>query len=63
MLFRVVQDRVRALAQQADLDNDDELTLEDSKLALSKVTPALREHPAMAAGFAGGFVAALGTTR
>ena len=40
--------------KKADLDGDGELTLEDSKLASSKVTPFVKRRPILSGGFATG---------
>ena len=51
---------MRRLFAQADLDGDGELTLEDSKLASSKVTPFVKRRPILSGGFATGFALGYG---
>ena len=46
--------------KKADLDGDGELTLEDSKLASSKVTPFVKRRPILSGGFATGFALGYG---
>ena len=58
-----VNKQLRGLARVADVDEDGELTLEDSKLAYSRVAPQVRRHPALAVGMVGGFLAGYGVTR
>ena len=45
---------------ELDLDGDGELTLEDSKLASSKVTPFVKRRPILSGGFATGFALGYG---
>ena len=58
--WRLMKSQVRKLLMIADVDEDGELTMEDSKLAYSRVAPHARRHPALAAGLATGFIAAYG---
>ena len=48
------------MRKKADLDGDGELTLEDSKLASSKVTPFVKRRPILSGGFATGFALGYG---
>ena len=57
-IAQLITVRVREHARVADLDGDGELTLEDSKLGLSRVAPYVRRHPGLTGGFAGGFILA-----
>ena len=57
-IAQLITSQVRAHAAVADLDGDGEITLEDSKLCLSRVTPYVRRHPGLTGGFAGGFILA-----
>ena len=47
----------------ADLDEDGELTLEDSRIAYSRVAPVVRRHAALSSGAIGGFAAVYGAMR
>ena len=57
-IAQLVTSHVSKHAAVADLDGDGELTLEDSKLGLSRVAPYVRRHPGLTGGFAGGFILA-----
>ena len=63
ILIRVLQQKLVVLRGQFDLDKDGELTLEDSRLAYSRVVPLVRRHTALSGGFVGGFVGAMGALR
>lgn len=52
----VLGSQVVRLASKADLDGDGSVTVADSKLAMSRVSPYVKRHPGLAAGLAGGFV-------
>ena len=54
---RVVRSKLKQAAELSDVDGDGELTVEDSRIAYSKVAPVVQRHPAMATGLVGGFVA------
>ena len=53
----VVRSKFQQAATHADVDGDGEITVEDSKLAYSKVAPLVQRHPALTSGVVGGFVA------
>merc|ERR1712196_256434 len=55
-LVQAARAQAYRLLHKADLDDDGELTLEDSKLAASRVAPAVRRHPGLAGGLAAGFL-------
>ena len=57
-IAQLVTSQVSKHAAVADLDGDGEITLEDSKLGLSRVAPYVRRHPGLTGGFAGGFILA-----
>ena len=57
-IAQLITSQVSKHAAVADLDGDGELTLEDSKLGLSRVAPYVRRHPGLTGGFAGGFILA-----
>mgnify|MGYP006137558697 CR=1 FL=1 len=52
----ILGSQVVRLANTADLDGDGSVTVEDSKLAISRVTPYVQRHPGLTAGLASGFV-------
>jgi len=55
-IWRALQHQMRRLTRQIDMDGDGEITIEDTKIAYSKVAPAASKHPAMAGGLVGGFL-------
>lgn len=54
---RVVRSKFQQAASHADVDGDGEITVEDSRVAYSKVVPHVRRHPALTGGLVGGFIA------
>ena len=62
-ILRVAHARVREVIMLADLDEDEKLTLEDSRIAQSRISPLLKERPAMVSGLVGGFMATFGSFR
>ena len=54
----VAAGQLQSLAKQVDLDGDGVLTVEDSKIATSRIAPVVKQYPGLAGGFATGFVAA-----
>ena len=61
--LRFVQGKLAFLARKADLDEDGELTFEDSSIAYSRVAPLVRRHTALTGGLVGGFVTAYSAMR
>ena len=57
-IAQLVTSQVRAHAAAADLDGDGEITLEDSKLGMSRMAPYVRRHPGLTGGLAAGFLVA-----
>lgn len=58
-----VQNKLQDAAGAADLDEDGELTIEDSRVAYSKVAPLIRKHAALSTGVVGGFAIVYGSMR
>ena len=54
-LIRLLSAKVQEAAHLADMDDDGELTAEDSRIAYSKIAPSIRSHPALSAGAVMGF--------
>eukprot|EP00322_Chrysochromulina_rotalis_P025377 CAMPEP_0115866542 /NCGR_PEP_ID=MMETSP0287-20121206/20303_1 /TAXON_ID=412157 /ORGANISM="Chrysochromulina rotalis, Strain UIO044" /LENGTH=158 /DNA_ID=CAMNT_0003321113 /DNA_START=40 /DNA_END=516 /DNA_ORIENTATION=- len=63
VLTRFFSQKLREVVGFVDLDEDGELTLEDSRIAYSRVAPLVRRHPALSGGAVGGFAAVLGALR
>ena len=61
--LRLLQSKLARLVRAADLDEDGEITLEDSNIAYSKLAPLVRKHTALTGGLVGGFVTAYSSLR
>ena len=62
-ISRFVTASVQQLIQRADMDDDGELTIEDSRIAYSRISPLVRKHTAFSGGAVGGFAAVMGVMR
>jgi hypothetical protein len=61
--LRMLQAKLAQLLRIADVDEDGEITVEDSRIAYSKVAPLVRRHTALTGGLVGGFVTAYSALR
>ena len=61
--LRLGRAKVDEATNHLDLDEDGELTFEDSRIAYSRVAPHVQKHTALTAGLVGGFLTAFGSLR
>lgn len=61
--LRFVSKQLNRGLREADLDDDGEVTFEDSRIAYSRVAPLVRRHTALTGGLVGGFVFSYGALR
>jgi hypothetical protein len=62
-VWQAMQARIREILKMADLDGDEKLTLEDSRIAQSRIAPFVKERPMVFGGMVGGFAATYGFSR
>jgi len=62
-ILRFLSGKLQQASRAADLDEDGELTVEDSRIFYSRVAPLIRRHAALSTGVVGGFAVVYGAMR
>jgi hypothetical protein len=62
-ILRFLSGKLQQASRAADLDEDGELTAEDSRIFYSRVAPLIRRHAALSTGVVGGFAVVYGAMR
>lgn len=62
-VMNVLQGKAAQVSRAADLDKDGDVTLQDGRIAYSRVAPLIRDRPALTGGILGGFVSTFAALR